>query len=87
VEVEALQGYFVDDVFYQQGRRTKIPNRKMVVINVLDIPVDIEETIKADAEFWKEFDRQAKDSLDEELLMADFPRVRVEPRAVELFED
>lgn len=87
MEVQALQGYFVDDVFYQQGRRTKIPNRKMVVINVLDIPIDTEDSISADLEFWKAFDNLAKDSADEELLVTDFPRVNFASRTIELFKD
>ena len=44
MEVQALQGYFVDDVFYQQGQRAKIPNHKMVIINVLDMAIDNEES-------------------------------------------
>ncbi len=47
----------------------------MVIVNVLNIPVDVDETKKADVEFWKEFDRLAKDSVDEELMMANFPRL------------
>jgi hypothetical protein len=75
MEVQAMQGYFDNGVFYQQGRRVKLPEHKMVIVNVLNIPVDVDETKKADKEFWKEFDRLAKASADEELMMADFPRV------------
>ena len=75
MEVQAIQGYFDDGVFYQQGRRVKIPERQLVIVNVLDTPVDVNEIKKADVEFWKEFDRHVKGAVDEELLIADFPRV------------
>ena len=75
MEVQAIQGYFADGVFYQQGRRVNIPERKLVIVNVLDTPVDVDEIKKADVEFWEEFDRLVKDAVDEELSMADFPRV------------
>ena len=75
MNVQAMQGYFDGGVFYQQGRRVPLPERRLVIVNVLDVPVDADETKKADIEFWKEFDKLAKDSVDEELLTADFPRV------------
>ena len=75
MEVQAMQGYFDNGFFYQQGRRVSLPERQLVIVNVLNIPVDADETKKTDIEFWKEFDRLAKDSVDEELMMVDFPRV------------
>jgi hypothetical protein len=75
VEVKTIQGYFEGGTFYQQGRKVRIPERQLVIVNVLDVPVDVDEIKRADIEFWKEFDRLAKDAVDEELLMTDFPRV------------
>ena len=75
MEIQAIQGYFDDGVFYQQGRRVKIPEKQLVIINVLNVPVNLDEIKKADTEFWKEFDRLVQDAVDEELIMADFPRV------------
>jgi len=75
VEVQAIQGYFDNGVFYQRGRMVKIPERQLVIVNVLNVPVDIDEIKKADKDFWQEFDTFAKDAVDEELQMADFPRV------------
>ena len=42
--------------FYQQGRRVPLPEHQLVIVNVLDIPVDVDETKKADIAFWEEFD-------------------------------
>lgn len=44
MKVQAMQGYFENGVFYQLGHQIKIPNRKMVIINVLDMPINIDET-------------------------------------------
>jgi hypothetical protein len=74
MQVQTMQGYFDDGAFYQKGRRIELPERQMVIVNVLDIPVDNAETLKADVEFWKKFDILAKSSFDEELQLADFPR-------------
>jgi len=56
------------------GRRVAIPERKLVILTVLDIPANTDETQKEDIEFWKEFDRLADESSQEELTLADFPR-------------
>jgi len=60
----------------------------MVIVNVPDVPVDVEvEAIKnADIDFWKEFDKFVKDSLDEELLLEGFPRANFKHELV-LFEN
>jgi hypothetical protein len=47
MRVKAMQGYFENGVFYQQGRRVALPERRMVIVNVLDVPVDIDEAGKA----------------------------------------
>ena len=86
MQVQAIQGYFDDGIFYQQGRRVKLPDRQLVIVNVLDIPVDADEIQKGDLEFWKEFDRLAKESVDDELMMVDFPRVNF-GRELILFDD
>ena len=75
MQVQAIQGYFDNGIFYQHGQRVVLPERKLVIVNVLDLPIDADETKKADVEFWKEFDKLAKDSVDDELLMTDFPRM------------
>jgi hypothetical protein len=75
MEVQAIQGYFDSGYFYQKGRRVSLPERRLVIVNVLDIPIEANEQQKADMEFWAEFDRLAKESTDEELLMVDFPRM------------
>ena len=64
MQVRAIQGYFDDGVFYQQGQRVKLPDRQLVIVNVLDIPINADEIQKEDVEFWKEFDRLAKESVD-----------------------
>ena len=86
MQVKAIQGYFNDGVFYQQGRQVKLPERQLVIVNILDIPIDADEIKTADIEFWEEFDRIAKRSIDEELLMVDFPRMHFGREPV-LFDD
>jgi len=44
-------------------------------VRVLNVPADTDEAKKRDLEFWKEFDKLAAESVDEELSLADFPRL------------
>ena len=44
MEVQTMQGYFKDGLFHQDGRRVKLPEQKMVIINVLNIPITTERT-------------------------------------------
>ena len=67
MQVQAIQGYFDNGVFYQQVRRVTLPERQLVIVNVLDIPVNADELKKEDIEFWKEFDKLAGEAADEEL--------------------
>ena len=75
MQVQSLHGYFDNGVFFQQGRRVSLPEHKHVIVNILDIPVDTDEIRNEDIKFWKEFDRLADESADEELVLANFPRV------------
>jgi hypothetical protein len=50
------------------------------------MPIDVTDAKNEDAAFWKAFDSQAKNSVDEELLMEDFPPVHM-GRDVLLFND
>jgi len=84
--VQAIQGYFNNGVFYQEGRQVALPERKLVIVNVLDIPIDITESKKSDAEFWSAFDEMVKEANDEELLTADFPRMNFQ-RDLIMFDD
>ena len=86
MQVQAIQGYFDGGFFYQQGRRVSLPERQLVIVNVLDIPVEANENQKNDMEFWEEFNRLVKESADEELMMVDFPRVNF-GRDLILFDD
>jgi len=86
MQVQTLQGYFDNGHFYQLGRRVILPERQVVIVNVLDMPVDIESIKNADIDFWKEFDRLAMVSVDEELSIDDFPRASFN-REIVLFED
>jgi len=74
MQVQAMQGYFDNGAFFQRGQRVALPERKMVIVNVLDMPIDIDETKKEDIEFWKDFSTHVNTSVDEDLMMADFPR-------------
>lgn len=86
MQVQALQGYFDGGIFYQQGQRVALPEHKMVIVNVLDIPVDTNKIKKADIDFWKEFDEMANESAQEELQMVDFPRMNFGREPI-LFDD
>ena len=74
MHVQSLQGYFDNGAFFQEGKRVALPERKMAIVNILDIPVNINEVKKDDTEFWEEFDFLAKSSTDENLALSDFPR-------------
>ena len=74
MEVQTIQGYFNNGYFYQQGRRVPLPERQLVIVNVLGIPVDIDDTKQRDSVFWEEFDKMLADSSYEELPLDDFPR-------------
>ena len=49
MEVRTVQGYFDNGVFYQLGQQVKLPERQLVIVNILDIPVEIEDA-KVDSE-------------------------------------
>ena len=66
MQVQALQGYFDNGIFYQQGHKVQLPERQLVIVNVLDVPVDINEVKNADIRFWREFDKLVKDVVDED---------------------
>jgi hypothetical protein len=74
MEVQSIYGYFSNGNFFQQGRRVSLPEHQLVIVNVLGIPVDIDDTKQKDASFWDEFDRMLADSADEELSLEDFSR-------------
>ena len=86
MEVQTIHGYFSNGCFYHQGRRVSLPERQLVIVNVLSIPVDIDETKQRDASFWEEFDRILADSADEELSLDDFPRSNL-TRELVILED
>ena len=86
MQVQAIQGYFIDGIFYQQGQRVLLPERQLVIVNVLDIPISGDEIQKGDIKFWKEFDKLAEESADEELHTADFPHVHFGHELI-LFDD
>jgi len=74
MQVQALQGYFDKGVFHQLGNPIALPERQMVIVNILNIPVDVE--IKNDIDFWRTFDKLAIDSNIEKLSTDDFPRTK-----------
>ena len=86
MQVQTLQGYFDNGYFYQQGRQVSLPERQLVIVNVLDIPVSEDEIQYSDIEFWIEFDKLADESTDEELLLTDFPRTHFGSELI-LFDD
>jgi hypothetical protein len=47
MEVKAVHGYFKNGFFHQSGKRVNLPEQRMVIINVLNIPVPAEETFDA----------------------------------------
>ena len=86
MHVQTLQGYFDNGYFYQLGQQVSLPERQLVIVNVLDIPVSANEIQTSDIEFWLEFDKLAEESSDEELLLTDFPRIHF-GRELILFND
>ena len=67
MQVQTMQGYFDNGVFYQQGRRMSLPERQLVIVNVLDVPVDVDEEKKINTEFWAKFDDMAEEVKAEEM--------------------
>ena len=86
MEVQTIHGYFSNGNFYQQGRKVSLPEHQLVIVNVLGIPVDVDDTKQKDASFWVEFDRMLADSADEELSLDDFPRNTLDRELVVLEE-
>jgi len=39
MEVQAIQGYFKNGLFYKEGKQVVLPEQTMVIVNVLNIPV------------------------------------------------
>jgi len=89
MEVQAIQGYFDDGKFYQQGKSVALPERQMVIVNVLNIPADtnVREPRKEPKEFWAEFKRMLKESADGVLCIDDFPRTNISREMLPLIED
>jgi hypothetical protein len=87
MELQAVEGYFNNGHFYQNGNRVQLPERQLVIVNMLGIPINIDETGQADIEFWKEFDNLLADSADEELSIEDFPRTSLHKKLVVLDDD
>lgn len=38
MQIQALQGYFNNGHFYHEGRKVTLPERKTVIINILEFP-------------------------------------------------
>lgn len=47
MEVQAVQGYFKNGFFHQSGKRVNLPEQRMVIVNVLNIPVAAAENLDA----------------------------------------
>jgi hypothetical protein len=87
MELQALEGYFTNGHFYQNGNRVHLPEHQLVIVNLLGIPVNIDESSYADKEFWDVFDKMLLDSADEELSQDSFPRTTLERELVFLKDD
>jgi hypothetical protein len=72
MKLQAMQGYFNKGDFYQHGNKVQLPELQLVIVNMLGIPINIDEVKKGEVNFWKEFDKMLADSTDEELSFDDF---------------
>ena len=84
MELQALEGYFNNGQFYQNGNKVQLPERQLVIVNMLGIPISIDESRQADKEFWEAFDKMLADSADEELSLDNFPRTTLKKEFVSL---
>ena len=50
MEIQTLQGYFHKGFFYQQGQKVSLPEHQVVIVNILNLPIDIVETKKMDGQ-------------------------------------
>jgi len=88
--MHAIKAIF-DGVNFTPTQAIPVSGRHEVVITFLekipsDAAVDEQERIKADLEFWKEFDRLVAEASDEVLSMDDFPRTKF-GRELIIFDD
>ena len=74
MQVTTMQGYFNNGFFYQEGRRVTLPEGKMVIVNILDVPSSTYET-ENPSDWLDEFHRLVEASSHEELHQEDFPRM------------
>ena len=74
MQVTMLQGYFSNGLFYQEGRRVFLPERKIAIVSIIDLPSpDVE--IDYQSNWTDEFLRLVEASTHEELHHDDFPRM------------
>ena len=85
MQVTMLQGYFSNGFFYQEGQRVILPERKMAIINIIDLPSP-KSDIDLQYNWTAEFFRLVEASMHEELRHEDFPRMTF-GRELLTFED
>ena len=74
MQVQTMQGYFDKGAFFQHGRRVRLPERRMAIVNVLSIPVGSVEVHQEEIAFWREMKMLVEAAADEVLSLDDFPR-------------
>lgn len=73
--MQAVEGYFENGRFFVIGQAAPVPERRRVIVTVLDEPA--QSTKHEDTRAWlDEFDRLVDESSHEELREEDFPRMR-----------
>ena len=38
MQVQTIQGYFSKGIFYQEGKKADLPENKLLIVNVFDMP-------------------------------------------------
>jgi len=80
MQTQAYEGYFENGSFFASGRAVRLPEKKRVVITVLDEPIKIVTAGKEQRIKWLERLNAAIDlSADEELPFIHRPAVMREP--------
>ncbi|MDR2088963.1 MAG: hypothetical protein LBP73_06380 [Clostridiales Family XIII bacterium] len=72
--MQAIEGYFDNGRFFAIGRAMPVPERRRVIITVLDEP--IQQSKNADDRAWLDEFHRLTSSNGEELRDEDFPRMR-----------
>ena len=84
MHIQTVQGHMENGRFFQEGVPFELPENKMLIVNILDMPLQHKST--GNPSFWDDFNERLKLSADEPLVLEDFGRNRLDKPLV-VFDD